>query len=1455
MPLSPAVFNQLLKGVRPTGGLTETEAATIPYARAVEEKKVAERNRIQPLRMLFDLLSRGQYASANMVDEIIQSIQTGEPFGQSVKDALAGVLRGLKGEEKGDYEDILRKYLPKEILEKWEKPILGEKQEGKFLIGATPIGVLGFLGNVLLDPLTWVGFGPAKGARSVSDDFAKDIIKVKLKKLGIQGTDTLNNLQKIAREGFSEEVVQKALKSAPEQAAKYLDNVGAKKVSEYLNKTYKEARKFALRKPAAELQQRMQQELSEIGMSKLPALAPEMVKGWELEELLKKTYQGAGTRAGRFMGKEFAVGVREPWHIQQWDTFTQKVAQSPPGQLFGKAIKAAADWGPVASFRKRFGIRNPYQKYLRSIELEESAPVLNRVSNSKAWEYMNFRQKYGDDVVKNVQNIIEQAEDIGIEGIDFFSLYGKTDDEMNKFATELTGMLDNIRAAEREAAAKGLFGDGTVLKSIDNYLPTKYDITEGVLQGGARKTSPTATRVFTRAERVDVNAKVTSWLFGVDLEQARSLIQNHGMSNYATNLDELMMWRIYGHSKLMERANIVEQFREFGIPIDELEGAMRTATEEFRGGIQQLGLRKIDDPAYKGFVFDKDVADIIENVNKATGPGSVQEMKAIWTRWTSWWRGMVTMTTGFHARNFLSNNATGFMKHGAKWFRMAEYDAPALAGTLYALGKENPEALLKHANMDNAMLKRLLNKRMGNYTVKELADYSLQKGVISQATMGFDVEDVAETFFKKKKTLNPLSRKFIGTDISHKLGSVVESQARFKSFLIDYSDIARTGIDETGQKAALEWAKKEAKKFWIDYTDLTPWEQKYMKNVIPFYCFPIDTEILTENGWKCHGEVEKGERALTYNVEKDYSEWQKIEDIAVFDFDGDLSRLKGQWADFVCTKDHRWPVHVYGGWHNGIKSKPYRKIVRTHKLRKQYCLITSCPHVNTNNETLMPPNDAATLGWLLTDGLIRYRKSYIELRIVQKKIGNVEHIRHVAKEYITSEYKPKNDCIEFRISSDFVNKYKEYFVPKENLIKILPRLSTESLEAMYDAMFRAEGSIHRTGYIKRVETWIQSENITLDVFQMLCYLLGKFWKPYKRRIKYNGTDKYYYKGYLSKRKHIHVGSIKIKDEYYKGKIWCPKVANSTVLIRQNKKTIWSGQTWLRYNIGNQVSGILSYPEMYSMFPKLQEAAKLDDPDFDPTFIPEWMKQLGMFPVSKGPEGKFRMFRPDFPFGDINKIPLLFEEGKFLPRFNLGELRDDILAATHPWIKQTFEVLVSKEGYDTFYKSQMPPTRRVPLALRVVAKFPRATQFLDGLLRSRGREGGLYINEDDKGKLHIDSKVGKIIEENMPLFKTLENIMLLGSAAIPGLEQLFEEKLDIKDDYEDLEHTFQVLSRWAGIKFKEADWQKEKELLRKEIYNEANEQRLKAMGTTPSAQLRSKQRKETLEKKMRRVVGF
>lgn len=499
---------------------------------------------------------------------------------------------------------------------------------------------------------------------------------------------------------------------------------------------------------------------------------------------------------------------------------------------------------------------------------------------------------------------------------------------------------------------------------------------------------------------------------------------------------------------------------------------------------------------------------------------------------------MVTMTTGFTSRNFLSNNATGFMKHGAKWFRIAEYDIPALVGTIYALGKDNPDALIKAANLDNAIYKRILNKRFGKYTTKELADYSLQKGVISQATMGYDAGDMAEGLLGKgKKSWSPLAelgkkgKKFVGTDIAHKMNSIIESQARFKSFLIDYSDIARTGIDETGQKAALEWAKKEAKKWFIDYTNLTDFEKRVMKNVVPFY------------------------------------------------------------------------------------------------------------------------------------------------------------------------------------------------------------------------------------------------------------------------------------------------------------------------------------TWLRYNIGNQVSGILSYPEMYSMFPKLQEAAKLDDPDFDPTFIPEWMKQLGMFPVSKGPEGKFRMFRPDFPFGDINKIPLLFEEGKFLPRFNLGELRDDILAATHPWIKQTFEVLVSKEGYDTFYKSQMPPTRRVPLALRVVAKFPRATQFLDGLLRSRGREGGLYINEDDKGKLHIDSKVGKIIEENMPLFKTLENIMLLGSAAIPGLEQLFEEKLDIKDDYEDLEHTFQVLSRWAGIKFKEADWQKEKELLRKEIYNEANEQRLKAMGTTPSAQLRSKQRKETLEKKMRRVVGF
>lgn len=106
------------------------------------------------LQTVFDLLSRGQYVSANIAKRFVDLFQNeyaGKPK-EFLSSLWQGVKGGITGEEKGDYADILEKEL-------------GVKG------AAAKIG--GFLGNAFLDPLNLISFGGLTKAGKLKNIAAK----------------------------------------------------------------------------------------------------------------------------------------------------------------------------------------------------------------------------------------------------------------------------------------------------------------------------------------------------------------------------------------------------------------------------------------------------------------------------------------------------------------------------------------------------------------------------------------------------------------------------------------------------------------------------------------------------------------------------------------------------------------------------------------------------------------------------------------------------------------------------------------------------------------------------------------------------------------------------------------------------------------------------------------------------------------------------------------------------------------------------------------------------------------------------------------------------------------------------------------------------------------------------------------------------------------------------------
>ena len=1178
------------------GKATEPESVYAPYIPKAKEEEEKKRKKIGPIQWIFDRLSTGQYVVANAVDEIIESAKDGDPTAKDVVDVLKAMGEGITGKRKGDFAEVLKKRLPASsftetpimsgedeitqvggIQERFDEGKLGswlkDRREGRserggFMSQATGADVVGFLLNVFADPLTYVSFGATKGAqaaaKAVADDTAKlvakaigksdDVAKAAVQSLKGVSDDILDT----AIKGYSHARFKELLKQSPDAASKYFNSF-VKDASQVQDLIYRTTYKQALYTPASELQSAMKSKLGLDPALQGPAFREAVEQLPEgLREIGERAMWGYGgdagkTKIGSFFGKDFGVKNRGPGWRSLGDQVSRVFHDTPGGSKLMNAWWGINNRGIIGDIRKKIGVYNPYQKYLRQIELQTKRDA-EFLTNQYARKYV-----YGKNPDKKItaaaQWLIEQEEELadvavkaGItrgrrpaaEIMEQAIKSGKTPKPLAdiilkdpeaaiKEVEHLRSITDELRHVETQWAAKGFSETG----EISNYIPKVYR-----KQGEAAGTMGASfqkTRSYTREQSREVIAKKFEKTLGLRKEDALELVDS-GITDYVTDIDELMIARIIAHSKMESKVNMLLKFAELGTPIENLgEDIVSGAGHK----IVELGLKEIPHPALKGMLFDKDVADIIERAITSTGK-DMGKLQRVFANYTKWWRGLVTMTTGFHIRNFNSNNFTGFLKHGMKWFELDQYAAPAVAGVIYAQKLGNPEQWLKQFGMDDKTYSKMLNRTFGEgkarKTLKELVDIARQKGVIGESQAGFDPLSLSQKLAQGDrfagKTINPLPtgiltnqqapKEFIGFGASRSVGNIVENTPRFQSFLIDFDDIAKndTGRIETlikdgllrdtpediakATNYAVDYAALEAKKWFIDYDDLTEFERGTLKNIIPFY------------------------------------------------------------------------------------------------------------------------------------------------------------------------------------------------------------------------------------------------------------------------------------------------------------------------------------TWLRRNLANQLSGIVMYPGMYALVPKAEEVIKFQDPEYDESLVPDYMKQLGYIPVSKFDNKIFNLLNPNLPFQDIARIPVYFEDDEsWVPRVSWKEMKDDMMGAAHPIIKSVVEMIPDK-GYDTWRKKDLDNRAVAPGILRAFTKTPRLLQTVDGILRYAGFERGLDPRINEEGKLELNAKLLKLLENNMPLIRTTDQI-LQTAATVQGylpqdeaLMKAYEEMTQEKTEFDALNRFFNVLSYWGGIKERAVDMTKEEERRQKDIYGRAGE---------------------------------
>jgi hypothetical protein len=912
--------NLLTDRVSQAQWLTDAQRETLPYVAEEAKQEARRRGLLKPLEMVFDVLQRGQYLTANIAKKITENVRSGEPI---LKEVGGAARDALKGKIKGDWETVLfGGETPGEEgdFEGWADwdPETGG---GKFARKA-----LGFLANIVLDPTTYISFGPTTAARGAQKAFAKDTLKDAVFRLSGQIDEIVPQL---ARKGWSRQVFEELWQSkGPKAALNYTKKHGGEDVTRLYSRLIKEAEKSALRKTAEELTEEARGRL--MGSTPLPGVKPgvppaytgpdaasKQMQLWgprpklkrqpedigiprgseqwagvsdmfrnqarpdvdfalkrkfdpqsarmasRFSELEKSPYAGAGTRAMKIFGKELFAGERYPKWLQTMDDVKKKMSDSKIGGMFSDAWWNFINQNSVVSgLKKMLHIRNPYQKMLSIIDRDIQEDAFYRVL-------------IDGEVISDVVKDLSEEENKALTGAMIFSqiaqesrreggegaLFSATE-LIEKYAPagsdvgKLRMALEKINFLtfkwedfNTEALAKGLSGD---MGHWEDYLPLMFR--EDIAKKRAGRQLASAPSSFQRARNVGYTGHLKQqveklkWLFDFD-EDATTRAITEGFADIETDVASLLTRRAFAQSRFEQRVNMLEQFREFGIDVSALAESRPEVYQSLvghGGNLARVGLVQVGEPALKDYLFDTDVADIFNRAIQITDGDEGYSKFLNWVNsYTSWFRSWATLSPGFHARNFFSNNITGFLKHGIEWGNI-ENSLDALAVSQIGLyGKD--EAAKKLTGIFSTMVpkdeaavrvKRLFAKRVGELSIEELGEYAGRKGIATRITRGFYQPQNYDELMKlegkliKNFNINPFSKNFTPFNASRNVGTNIESLSRTQSFLLDFKRGVKQGANTD---TALDWAKMEAKKWFIDYGDLSDTEKKLLRNVIPFY--------------------------------------------------------------------------------------------------------------------------------------------------------------------------------------------------------------------------------------------------------------------------------------------------------------------------------------------------------------------------------------------------------------------------------------------------------------------------------------------------------------------------------------------------------------------------------------------------------------------------------------------
>lgn len=389
---------------------------------------------------------------------------------------------------------------------------------------------------------------------------------------------------------------------------------------------------------------------------------------------------------------------------------------------------------------------------------------------------------------------------------------------------------------------------------------------------------------------------------------------------------------------------------------------------------------------------------------------------------------------------------------------------------------------------------------------------------------------------------------------------------------------------------------------------------------------PSSQALCKTKGWVNYEELKIGDQILAFNRESGESEWQLVERVNVFDYEGDMVRLKTKHLDVLSTPDHRWVVTKPKKISN-LKDTSVLTSEELYNSDKPYAIPVRSPHRNLNN-TLYSDAYVSFLGWYLTDG---HLKNGNVVRIMQSNSANPDKVLVIDDifENLGVEYtRRERSQVVWEIRDlKFVYKLNKLVPGRKLNMKVLASLPNHQLNLLLTNMRLGDGwSVWASGDREQAEL--------MQALVVLCNNSSSMYElPHEGDVSYfkdrkpskygqefiRATKTSYGVKFSNFRKSVNTKNtyneennlVKVK---YKGKVWCPTVKSGAFFTRvmgedNRYRTLITGNCQgSAANMTNFGAILVYYLMRQGKLPMMKEIATVHDAVYNytkPEYINTW----------------------------------------------------------------------------------------------------------------------------------------------------------------------------------------------------------------------------------------------------------